>query len=114
MATGYEIELSDGLLLQFIPSENAKECAIGYGDLMLELDADSGSFHASAARGKVLASIATVVRFAKKDIPFDGKKQQPEGPSPDFDILRTCHTCNGRRCCVTNGCLNCGCGWICD
>jgi hypothetical protein len=29
-------------------------------------------------------------------------------------IMRTCMMCNGRSCCVTNACGNCGCGWICD
>ncbi|MFN8432179.1 MAG: hypothetical protein U0V04_19515 [Spirosomataceae bacterium] len=28
-------------------------------------------------------------------------------------LLRTCINCNGRRYCITNGCANTPCGWIC-
>jgi len=32
----------------------------------------------------------------------------------DVNPLQTCSVCNGVPYCVTNGCVNMGCGWLCD
>ena len=32
----------------------------------------------------------------------------------EIEPLRTCINCQGRRYCITNGCANTPCGWICD
>lgn len=32
----------------------------------------------------------------------------------DIHVLQTCSVCNGVPYCITNGCVNMGCGWLCD
>lgn len=32
----------------------------------------------------------------------------------DMHALQTCSVCNGVPYCITNGCVNMGCGWLCD
>jgi hypothetical protein len=38
-----------------------------------------------------------------------------EVANPDHErVMRTCIDCQGRTYCITNGCANTPCGWICD
>lgn len=113
MAKGFEFELSDGTILQLVPNKGVSDCSISHGDTKIDVDVTKASFKTVAATGKTLAAVANVVRFESKEMEV-GACQPPVGGDDQPHIMRVCVPCNGRWCCVTNACGNCGCGWICD
>lgn len=113
MANGYEFELSDGRTLALVPS-NDKDCAISHGDVMVTLSPSTGKFTVTARPGVKISNVAAVVRFERKEFNLENMVAGDPAAKSDFEIMRTCHICNGRDCCVTNACGSCGCGWICD
>lgn len=113
MAKGFEFQLSDGTVLQLVPKTGVTECSISHGDTKIEVNVSSAAFKVIAPEGKAIAAIPTVVRFNTKDLVVgDCKSPLLTGDEPH--IMRACMSCDGKSCCVTNGCLDCGCGWICD
>ena len=113
MKKGYEFELGNGTILQFQPKEGASSCSLSHGDVKIEIDAESGNFRVEAPPGKVIAAIPAVVRFERKE--FDVTNVQAADANADsVHMMRTCMTCGNQWCCATNGCINCGCGWVCD
>lgn len=113
MKKGYEIELSNGKIIQFVPAAGAANCAASYGDTKIEIETATGSFRVSSPTSKTLSDIATIVRFEHKEF------ELVDSATVDDTLVKThvgmmaCHMCNGWQCCATNGCVNCGCGWIC-
>lgn len=115
MSNGYEFELSDGTILQVVPNEGVSECSVSNGDTKIEINTATLSFKTVPAKNKAFGSVPAVVRFEQKELTVgdcavpitSNEKDQPH-------IIRTCSICNGRYCCATNGCVNCGCGWVCD
>lgn len=113
MANGYEFELSDGTILQLVPNSGVRDCSISHGDTMIVVDAEKSSFKTSTPNSVALTEVPTVARFEPKELVV-GACVPPVKVDDNPHIMRTCMMCNGRSCCVTNACGNCGCGWICD
>jgi len=113
MPQGFEFELSNGTVLQIVPKAGYDNCAISHGDTKIEINVNNSSFQVIAPANKLLMAIPSVVRFEAKELTvnntYSGSKKTT---SPH--IMTNCMDCNGQSCCITNGCGNCGCGWICD
>ncbi|WP_047428672.1 hypothetical protein [Acinetobacter sp. neg1] len=115
MSKGYEFELSDGTILQVVPNDGVSECSVSFGDTKIDIITDKFSFKTVSPNNQAFGSALAVVRFEQKELTVEecsdsltsNEKDQPH-------IMRTCSDCNGRYCCATNGCINCGCGWVCD
>lgn len=84
----FEVTVSGGTIITVVPSDS--------GDCTLSIDDVEYPIGESAKAGGLISSIAEV-----------------EAPEHER-ILRTCIDCQGRRYCITNGCANTPCGWICD
>ena len=104
MANGYEIEFSDGTLLKVVPHPNTS-CSISHGDIKIEFADSKGSFHVTGASRPLEH---TIVRFEHKQLDIS-EPVPAEAASKNIYLMRKCMTCNGRSCCVTGGCVNCGC-----
>lgn len=114
MADGYEIQMSDGRVFQLVPNDKTKPTALSHGDVKIEVSPDGTSCNLEPAPGKTFSDVAAIVGF--KPASFDVKDRvDPDNTiTSDFEVMRVCHVCNGWYCCISNGCVNCGCGWICD
>lgn len=84
----FEVKTSDGVLITVAPS--------GMGDCVLSIDGKEHPMGTVNAPGGDVVSVAEI-------------------PEPDHErVLRRCIDCQGRTYCITNGCANTPCGWICD
>ena len=112
MANGFEFELSSGAVIQVVPKDGQSTCAISHGDTKIEIDVPTGSFKVLAPTGKAVSTVANVARFEPKNLTVSGSSGATSGVSGPH-IMTSCMICNGQTCCVTNGCADFGCGWIC-
>jgi hypothetical protein len=113
MNNGYEFELSDGVVLQLVPNAGIERCSIAHGDVKIEVEIETGAFTVAGAKGISISSLPAVVRFSRKSFQVENVVQMSDAGEGDVHAMRNCMPCNGRWCCVSGGCGNCGCGWIC-
>jgi hypothetical protein len=113
MINGFEFELTDGQIIQVVPAKGAKSCSIVRGDTTIEIEPSIGTFKVVARQGKLLSEVPHVVRFEPKELLVTRSVEETVGTN-EFHPLKACATCNGQICCVTGGCVNCGCGWVCN
>lgn len=110
MDEGFEFELTSGTTLRLVPRDQSKESAISYGDIRIAVDSKTGTFSVS----NVGPNTHGVVRFERKSMSVNNPAQPDPAAKSSFEPMTVCHICNGQSCCITNGCGDCGCGWICD
>ncbi|NMG77243.1 hypothetical protein [Aromatoleum diolicum] len=112
MKSGLEFELSNGIIIQVVPTQGAAICSVSHGDTRIDIKPSDGTFRIVAPFGKLLAEIPHVVRFEPKDLVVTNP-QPAEQATGAAHAMKSCTTCGGRWCCVSGGCVNCGCGWTC-
>ena len=75
-----------------------------------ELSVDDKTFSLSLSRSELQI-------FKKRDFDEEivsSEEIESQTPSSDVAPLRRCINCQGRTYCITGGCANTPCGWICD
>lgn len=108
MTSGFEIETSDGTIFQVILGDDGNQTVISHGKVEVIVDLDGEEINAKVSAGGV-----EIVGVSAKELDTSIKSDAAE-ITEGADILRRCRSCNGSQCCVSNGCVNCGCGWVCD
>jgi hypothetical protein len=112
---GLKFTMPDGLTLQVLTNgPEATHVSLGEGMLSI-FERDDGydvsmkqSISRNAEQAVMLAQVKVeVVKIKDQDL-YSAKVTGSTEP------LRTCSVCNGKHYCVTNGCVNIGCGWLCD
>ena len=112
MEEGFEFELSNGKIIQVVPTFGVALCSVSHGDTRIDITPNDGTFQVVPPKGKGLTEIAHVVRFSRRE--FSVTDPQPAEPATgNVHILKNCSMCGGHWCCVSGGCVNCGCGWTC-
>tara|TARA_Y100000588_G_scaffold329521_1_gene365803 strand:+ start:671 stop:1018 length:348 start_codon:yes stop_codon:yes gene_type:complete len=114
MKDGYLIKLIDGTEIAAIPNDGGKfSFDIGETSVIIENGAVSisGDASVSAFNSEIIEIIAKKVDAPDPSI----TTSKPITETKDnVGILRRCIVCGPRRYCITNGCANTPCGWICD
>lgn len=112
MENGFEFELTNGTVIQFVPTRGATTCAVSHGDTRIEINPQNWAFRVSAPAGKPLSAIPHIVRAEPKSL-LVSDIVEAETAIGVTHAMRACVNCGGYWCCVTGGCVNCGCGWVC-
>ena len=111
MNTLFQFTFSDGTSLELVP--HTVLCEVEIDGTLLKLDAAAGTF-TMEPNGKALPSVPSLVSMTKRLI--DVSKIQVETNIVIQSDRKVCSAdpCNGKYFCVTGGCGNIGCGWLCD
>lgn len=108
---GLTFHVSNGDRLSIIPRSG--KCAISNGIYKIDYDTANGSHHLTMLDSSAVGVNITRVTNDSFDLPDDTSGNSDKD---DAGVLRTCNTCHGRSCCVTNTCGRCAddCAWVCD
>lgn len=113
---GFTIELTNGMSASVIPTKDISTITIG--DIELAVKQDKTSIRLAISMN-LLDEVTNVgVRSVTRklfDKPANIKVVGAQAGGNDLDATRqACSECNGTSYCVTNACVNIGCGWLCD
>jgi hypothetical protein len=110
---GYKVEMSDGMTAMVIPHGNETELTVG-----------TTSISISKVRGKIRLSFSVALDVKGITLPVTSVSKARIAKPTELmkstldkngrEIATRCGRCRGVRFCITNGCLNIGCGWICS
>ncbi|GAB3742342.1 hypothetical protein [Spirosoma lituiforme] len=103
------IEFQDGNKIELLFSSD-KECELSINDsvkYLFNLYSEKGDINITQ---KTIYSTSTAINSGLNIVNIE----RIELANFPVNILTNCISCNGNRYCITNGCTNTPCGWICD
>ncbi|MBF0384041.1 MAG: hypothetical protein HQL69_23750 [Magnetococcales bacterium] len=111
---GFIISLSDGTKIDAIPNKKGmfsldigdSSILIKDGEVIIEGDASNYAF-----TSEIVKVEPTNILSPSDDSMTVKSVSETKG---NTGILKRCITCGPRYYCITNGCANTPCGWICD
>lgn len=110
---GYRLKMSDGTTANVIP--HGPEAELIVGPLLITVTTENSKTHVSVSFEVDEKSVdIPVVRFGKVRLQKPSKTVESQLEHTAGGVARRCAVCKGRRYCVTNGCINTGCGWLCS
>ena len=108
MKDGYLITLDDGTQVETLPNNDEK----------LALDIDNVSVSIVGGNVTISGTSETIRSAVPQRISEPDKDTMTKQPitktKEPSGIRKKCIECKGKRYCITNGCANTPCGWICD
>jgi len=113
MANGIQFEVESDTI-QIFPSGIGQTASFSIDDIVINVAGRSSSFEFQVNCGVTDQNDAIDQIKGLRTIEIDDEElAKHESSENKAVLLRTCINCNGRQYCMSGGCANTPCGWIC-